>query len=119
MSLILLEKTKQSLLRHKRNTPTELCVFNTNPIHKELFSFNTQLDLGEFFNGNRYSFENRFTLRIQPKVNLGFNTNFDHIALPGDYGMANILLLSPRIQYTFNRNLFWSTLFNTVINVTI
>lgn len=82
--------------------------YQSNP--QKLFSFNTQLDLGEFFNGNRYSFENRFTLRIQPKVNLGFNTNFDHIALPGDYGMANILLLSPRIQYTFNRNLFWSTL---------
>jgi len=82
--------------------------YQSNP--QKLFSFNTQLDLGEFFNGNRYSFENRFTLRIQPKVNLGFNSNFDHIALPGDYGMANILLLSPRIQYTFNRNLFWSTL---------
>ena len=82
--------------------------YQSNP--QRLFSFNTQLDLGEFFNGNRYSFENRFTLRIQPKVNLGFNTNFDHIALPGEYGMANILLLSPRVQYTFNRNVFWSTL---------
>ena len=82
--------------------------YQSNP--QKLFSFNTQLDLGEFFNGNRYSFENRITFRIQPKVNLGLNTNFDHIALPGDYGMANILLVSPRIQYTFNRNLFWSTL---------
>ena len=82
--------------------------YQSNP--QKLFSFNTQLDLGEFFNGNRYSFENRITFRIQPKVNLGLNTNFDNIALPGDYGMANILLVSPRIQYTFNRNLFWSTL---------
>ena len=82
--------------------------YQSNP--QELFSFNTQLDLGEFFNGNRYSFEHRMTLRIQPKVNLGFNTNFDHIALPEDYGMANILLLSPRIEYTFNRSVFWSTL---------
>ncbi|MGA0942711.1 MAG: hydrolase, partial [Flavobacteriaceae bacterium] len=82
--------------------------YQSNP--QELFSFNTQLDLGEFFSGNRYSFEHRMTLRIQPKVNLGFNTNFDHIALPEDYGMANILLLSPRIEYTFNRSVFWSTL---------
>lgn len=82
--------------------------FQSNP--QSLFSFNSQVDMGAFFNGNRYSFENRLTLRIQPKVNLGLNTNFDHIALPGDYGMANILLVSPRIQYTFNRNLFWSTL---------
>ena len=82
--------------------------YQSNP--QELFSFNTQLDLGEFFNGNRYSFEHRMTLRIQPKINLGFNTNFDHIALPEDYGMANILLLSPRIEYTFNRSVFWSTL---------
>ena len=50
------------------------------------------------------------TLRIQPKIALGFNTNFDHIALPEDYGMANILLVSPRIEYTFNRSVFWSTL---------
>lgn len=82
--------------------------FQSDP--QKLFSFNTQLDLGEFFNGNRYSFEHRMTLRIQPKVNLGFNTNFDHIALPENYGMANILLVSPRVEYTFNRNIFWSTL---------
>lgn len=99
----------KSLEADSEYTYTALRVqFQSNP--QSLFSFNSQVDMGAFFNGNRYSFENRLTLRIQPKINLGLNTNFDHIALPGDYGMANILLVSPRIQYTFNRNLFWSTL---------
>ena len=99
----------KSLEADSEYTYTALRVqFQSNP--QSLFSFNSQVDMGAFFNGNRYSFENRLTLRIQPKINLGLNTNFDHIALPGDYGMANIFLVSPRIQYTFNRNLFWSTL---------
>ena len=80
----------------------------SNPQKK--FFTNPQLEIGQFYNGKRVSIENEITYRIQPKINIGLRTNFDHIALPDDYGMANILLVSPRIQYTFNRNLFWSTL---------
>lgn len=77
---------------------------------RKLFSYNIQTDIGEFFNGTKSSFETRLSFRVQPKLNVGLNSNIDRIDLPEDYGNATIVLISPRIDYTFNRSLFWSTL---------
>ena len=77
---------------------------------RKIFSYNLQTDIGQFFNGSRKSIEARMNLRIQPKLNIGLNSNMDRIDLPEDYGAATIVLVSPRIDYTFNRSLFWSTL---------
>jgi len=41
---------------------------------------------------------------------VGLNSNIDRIDLPEFYGNTTIVLISPRIDYTFNRSLFWSTL---------
>ena len=77
---------------------------------RKLFSYNIQTDIGAFFNGTKSSFQTRLSYRIQPKLNLGINSNIDRIDLPENYGNATIVLVSPRIDYTFNRSLFWSTL---------
>ncbi|MDA0678572.1 MAG: hydrolase, partial [Bacteroidetes bacterium] len=77
---------------------------------RKIFSYNLQTNIGQFFNGSRKSIEARMNLRIQPKLNIGLNSNIDRIDLPEDYGAATIVLVSPRIDYTFNRSLFWSTL---------
>lgn len=77
---------------------------------RKLFSYNIQTDIGAFFNGTKASFQTRLSYRIQPKFNLGINSNIDRIDLPENYGSTTIVLVSPRIDYTFNRSLFWSTL---------
>jgi hypothetical protein len=77
---------------------------------RKLFSYNIQTDIGEFFNGTKSSFETRLNFRVQPKLNVGLNSNIDRIDLPEFYGSTTIVLISPRIDYTFNRSLFWSTL---------
>ena len=77
---------------------------------RKLFSYNVQTDIGAFFNGTKSSFQTRLSYRVQPKLNVGLNSNIDRINLPKDYGNATIVLISPRIDYTFNRSLFWSTL---------
>jgi len=77
---------------------------------RKLFSYNIQTDIGEFFNGTKSSLETRLSFRVQPKLNVGLNSNIDRIDLPEDYGNTTIVLISPRIDYTFNRSLFWSTL---------
>ncbi len=82
--------------------------FQSDP--RKLFSYNLQTDIGEFFNGTKSSLETRLSFRVQPKLNVGLNSNIDRIDLPEDYGNATIVLISPRIDYTFNRSLFWSTL---------
>ncbi len=74
------------------------------------FSYAIEPSYGGFFNGNRYSLETRFTFRFVPKVNIGFNAQYDHIELPQPFSRADIWLISPRVNVTFNKSLFWSTL---------
>jgi len=78
--------------------------------NRKNFAYSIQPSYGGFFNGNRYSLETSFTLRFIPKVNIGFNAQYDHIELPQPYSRADIWLISPRVNITFNKSLFWSTL---------
>lgn len=77
---------------------------------RKLFNFRIEPSFGEFFNGNRYSVESRFSLRFQPKIELGLNMQYDHIELPSPHSTTDIWLISPRATITFSRSVFWSTL---------
>jgi hypothetical protein len=77
---------------------------------RKVFSYSFQPGIGGFFNGNRYSLETGFDIRLQPKVRIGFNAQYDRIDLPQPYSSADIFLISPRIGITFSKSIFWSTL---------
>jgi len=77
---------------------------------RKVFSYSIEPGYGGFFNGSRYSLETGFDIRLQPKVRIGFNAQYDRIELPQPYSSADILLLSPRVGVTFSKSVFWSTL---------
>ncbi|NJB38079.1 DUF5916 domain-containing protein [Croceivirga sp. JEA036] len=77
---------------------------------RRVFSYRIQPSYGEFFNGNRLSVESRFNFRFQPKVEVGLNLQYDNISLPQPYSSADIWLISPRVNITFSKSVFWSTL---------
>lgn len=77
---------------------------------RKLFNYRIEPSYGQFFNGKRYSVESRFSLRFQPKVELGLNFQYDHIELPAPYSTTDIWLISPRATITFSKSVFWSTL---------
>lgn len=77
---------------------------------RRVFSYSIQPSYGEFFNGNRLSIESRLNLRFQPKVEVGLNMQYDNISLPQPYSSADIWLISPRVNITFSKSIFWSTL---------
>lgn len=77
---------------------------------RKLFFFDVGSEVGRFFNGKRFSIESMMTLRFQPKVFLSMVLNYDQINLPDPFPSANIWLLSPRIEITFSKSIFWSTL---------
>lgn len=77
---------------------------------RKIFSYSIEPGFGGFFNGNRYSLETGFDIRLQPKVRIGFNAQYDRIALPQPFSSADIILLSPRLGVTFSKSIFWSTL---------
>jgi hypothetical protein len=76
-----------------------------------VFAFQGQGSVGEFFNGSRFSMGGEATLRLQPKLRLSLNVNYDKITLPDPYPSADLWLVSPRVGVTFSKSFFWSTLF--------
>ncbi|MEP3208800.1 MAG: DUF5916 domain-containing protein [Maribacter sp.] len=77
---------------------------------RKVFAYSLGTEVGRFFNGNRFSLEGGMTLRFQPKVFISMLFNYDQISLPNPYPSADIWLISPKIDVTFSKSVFWSTL---------
>nr|WP_299383900.1 DUF5916 domain-containing protein [Allomuricauda sp.] len=77
---------------------------------RKTLSFSVEPSYGEFFNGNRFSLEADMMVRFQPKINLAMNLNYDHISLPSPHARADLWLVAPRVDITFSKSIFWSTL---------
>ncbi len=74
------------------------------------FTYSGSVTTGEFFNGSIFSFGTEVALRFQPWAQVSLAMNYDGIRLPEPHSDADIWLLSPRIEITFSKSLFWSTL---------
>ena len=77
---------------------------------RKIFSYRVESTFGGFFNGERLSLETGANLRIQPKAFIGMSARYDRISLPDPYPSADIWLIVPRIEITFSKSIFWSTL---------
>jgi hypothetical protein len=77
---------------------------------RRIFAFGVEPSIGEFFNGDRFSVQGSVTMRFQPKVFLSLVVNYDKISLPDPHPSAEIWLVSPKIDITFSKSVFWSTL---------
>ena len=73
-------------------------------------TYNGSVTTGQFFNGNIFSAGAEVALRFQPWAQVSLALKYDGIRLPDPYSDADIWLLSPRVEITFNKSLFWSTL---------
>jgi hypothetical protein len=71
------------------------------------YRFSTQL--GQFYNGHKYSLNTNLGLRIQPYVKIGLDINYNRIALPESYATADLYLIGPRIDLTFTKSIFLTT----------
>ena len=74
------------------------------------FSVDTQFSFGEFYTGTRTSLNLQLNYRFPPKVNLSMLVDFNLIKLPEPYSSADLWLISPKLDVSFTKNLFWSTL---------
>lgn len=72
-------------------------------------SYRINPSVGSFFNGNKYSLRANMTVRLQPYFSGSIQLNYDKIDLPDPYPDASIWLIGPRLDVTFNKNIFWST----------
>lgn len=77
---------------------------------RKAFSYQVRPSYGSFFNGNKFSFQTELTYRLQPKFLATLRLNYDKISLPKPYASANIWLIGPKLDITFNKSVFWATL---------
>jgi hypothetical protein len=82
--------------------------YTSNPAR--VFSFTMETSIGQYFNGENFSAATVLTYRFQPWVLLSLNTRYDAIRLPDPYSDADFLLVTPKVDITFTKALFWSTL---------
>lgn len=76
---------------------------------RKKLSYEIGTSYGSFYNGTRSNVNLSLKYRQQPWGNFGVNLDFNDLQFPDPYGSEQILLLGPRIEIGFSRNLFWTT----------
>lgn len=82
--------------------------YQSNPA--KVFAFNVESSGGQFYNGHNFNASTEFTVRAQPWALFSLNARYDAIRLPAPHSDANFWLLTPKVDVTFSKSLFWSTL---------
>ena len=71
------------------------------------FSFNA--GFGQFYNGTYQSLKGGINIRKQPHLNVAVNAEYNKLSFPGEYGNAELFLLSSRVEINFSTSIFWTT----------
>ena len=74
---------------------------------KFFYQFSTRS--GEYFNGHRLNLEGSIGYRYQPLGFTSLDFAFNRILLPEPYVTTNLYLIGPRFDFTFTKNIFWTT----------
>lgn len=85
---------------------------------RKKITYYAELTFGSFFNGTKLSYAASINYRIQPFGNIGISFSRNEIWLPEPYGEAHLMLISPKFEFTFRKNIFWTTFvqINTQVN---
>ena len=65
--------------------------------------------VGEYFNGTALGLYGTVSYRYQPWGITSIDFSYDRIRLPDPYNDSDLILIGPRFDFTFSRNLFWTT----------
>ncbi len=76
---------------------------------RKVFNYAIATSFGGFFNGNRFEVELESNFRYQPYGGVGLNFSYNRIDLPVPFNDADLFLIGPKIDVTFNDKLFLTT----------
>jgi hypothetical protein len=76
---------------------------------RKAFTLNSELTLGQFYNGRQYSARLEARMRAQPWGSFRLAFNYNLLDFPEPYGDAQLFSITPRVEFFFNRRLFWTT----------
>lgn len=89
-----------------------------NSDQRKPFFFNVSTSSGEYYNGTRINLGGSLTYRFQPYGFISMDFQYNRIRLPDPYSDSDLYLIGPRIDITFNKDIFWTTFvqYNNQIN---
>lgn len=73
------------------------------------FSFTLGGSIGGFYSGDRKSVSATVNYRRQPWGNFGFTFEANELIFGEEIGNSTLLLIGPKFEFSFNRDLFWTT----------
>lgn len=96
----------------------DMIIFILNSDARRKLFYNVYSRFGTYFNGNRTNIQAESSYRFQPYGIFSLLVDYNRINLPQPYASADLLLIGPRIDLTFTRNVFWTTFvqYNNQIN---
>jgi hypothetical protein len=85
---------------------------------RKTFYYRAYTNLGQYFNGGRNSVNGSVSYRMQPYGEISLDGSANFIRLPEPYASANLYLIGPRLDFSFTKSLFLSTIvqYNNQIN---
>jgi hypothetical protein len=81
-----------------------------NSDYSKDFTYEIRPSYGNFYNGTKTSLDIELSQRIRPKFTSSIEMKYDKVKLPKPYSSANIILIAPRFEFTFSKNVYWATL---------
>lgn len=82
--------------------------YSSNTRKTVFYTFNGSW--GEFFNGKIFNLNGDINYRIRPIFNFSVDYNYNRLRMPEGYNDADLFLIGPRFEFTFTRNLFFTSL---------
>lgn len=81
--------------------------FQSDP--RKFFTYTIGALHGSYFNGTRTNLTASLNYRFQPYGVISLDANFNQIKMPSPYTSADIYLISPRVDLTLTRSVFFTT----------
>ena len=83
--------------------------FGYTSTNRRKFRFSSEISFGGYFSGEKFSFSNNFNFRIDKLLQASLNLSYDKINLPEPQKSAGLILVSPKLDFTFSKNIFWAS----------
>jgi hypothetical protein len=87
----------------------EISATFTSDIRKQ-FNFMLMTLYGGIYNGQRYSLNSEIYYRVQPYAALALVSSYNNIKMPDPYNDAELILVGPRLDFTFTDKIFFTSL---------
>lgn len=85
---------------------------------RQLVYGSVETRFGQYYNGTLFNLHLNLHYRHQPLVLFALDINYNRVRLPDGYNDADLLLLGPRVDLTFTKNLYLTTFlqYNNQVN---